>query len=67
MVQTRHSFAANALAAGEDPAWVAAMLGHITPRMVLEIYEQFVPRQADKNFPLSALFCGSPHRPMARY
>ncbi len=28
---TRHTFAANALAAGEQPAWVAGVLGHTTP------------------------------------
>ena len=27
MYQTRHTFASNALAAGEAPSWVAAMLG----------------------------------------
>jgi integrase len=29
--QTRHTFASNALAVGEAPSWVAAMLGHTSP------------------------------------
>ena len=34
MYQTRHTFASNALAAGEAPSWVAAMLGHASPEML---------------------------------
>ncbi|MFI5340837.1 MAG: Arm DNA-binding domain-containing protein [Candidatus Methylomirabilales bacterium] len=40
---TRHTFATTALAAGEQPAWVASVLGHTTPRMVLERYCRYVP------------------------
>jgi integrase len=32
--QTRHTFASNALPAGESPAWVSAQLGHLTPEML---------------------------------
>lgn len=35
MYQTRHTFASNALTAGEAPSWVAQMLGHTTPEMLL--------------------------------
>jgi len=37
MYETRHSFASNALAAGEPPSWVAAMLGHTTPEMLFSV------------------------------
>ena len=36
MYQTRHTFASNALAAGEAPSWVAAQLGHSTPGDALQ-------------------------------
>jgi integrase len=36
MYQTRHTFASNALAAGEAPSWVSAMLGHASPRDALQ-------------------------------
>jgi integrase len=42
MYSCRHSFASNALAAGENPAWVAAMLGD-TLKMVFEVYARFIP------------------------
>lgn len=35
--QTRHTFASNALAAGEAPSWVAAMLGHTSPEMLFSV------------------------------
>jgi len=37
MYQTRHTFASNALAAGESPSWVAAMLGHTSPEMLFRV------------------------------
>jgi integrase len=36
--QMRHSFACNALAAGEDPNWVKNMLGHSNLEMLFKIY-----------------------------
>ncbi len=35
---TRHTFATHALAAGEDPGWVAKMLGHTTLQMIFTTY-----------------------------
>jgi integrase len=32
LYNTRHTFATHALASGEDPGWVAKMLGHTTQR-----------------------------------
>ncbi len=49
MYQTRHSFTSNALAAGESPTWVAAMLGHKTPEMVFKVYARFIPNRTRRD------------------
>jgi len=38
MYPTRHTFASNALAAGEAPSWVAATLGPASPDMLFSVY-----------------------------
>ena len=43
--QTRHTFASNALAAGENPKWVADMLGHKSTQIFFDVYEKFIPRR----------------------
>lgn len=43
--QTRHTFASNALAAGENPKWVADMLGHKSTEILFNVYERFIPRR----------------------
>jgi integrase len=43
--QTRHTFASNALAAGENPKWVADMLGHKSTQILFDVYERFIPRR----------------------
>jgi integrase len=40
--QTRHTFASLMLQQGEDPAWVARMLGYTTTRMLYERYARFI-------------------------
>ena len=40
---TRHTFATHALAAGEDPGWVAKMLGHATLQMIFTTYYRYLP------------------------
>jgi hypothetical protein len=40
--QCRHTFASLMLQAGEDPAWVARMLGHTTTKMLYERYHRFI-------------------------
>jgi integrase len=45
MYQTRHTFASNALAAGEAPSWVAQMLGHTTPEMLFTVYARYIPNR----------------------
>jgi integrase len=49
MYQTRHSFASNALAAGEPPSWVAAQLGHATPEMLFSVYARFIPNRTRRD------------------
>ncbi len=39
----RHTFASHALASGEDPGWVAKMLGHTTLQMLITRYYRYVP------------------------
>src|SRR5262249_18419077 len=42
LYQTRHTFASLMLQSGEDPAWVARMLGHTTTQMLYERYRKFI-------------------------
>jgi integrase len=49
MYQTRHTFASNALAAGEAPSWVAAMLGHASPEMLFSVYARFIPNRTRRD------------------
>ena len=49
MYQTRHSFASNALAAGEAPSWVAAQLGHTTPEMLFSVCARFIPNRTRRD------------------
>ena len=51
---TRHTFATHALAAGEDPGWVAKMLGHTTLNMLVTRYYQYVPNLTRKDGSLLA-------------
>lgn len=43
LYNTRHTFATHALASGEDPGWVAKMLGHTTLQMLITRYYRYVP------------------------
>ena len=49
MYQTRHTFASNALAAGEAPSWVAAMLGHSSPEMLFSVYARYIPNRTRRD------------------
>ena len=42
MKQTRHSFATNALSCGENPLWIARILGHRDTDMVIRVYSKFI-------------------------
>ena len=39
----------NALAAGEAPSWVAAMLGHASPEMLFSVYARYIPKRARRD------------------
>lgn len=41
--QMRHTAATLMLAAGENPEWVASVLGHSTTEMLFRVYSRFVP------------------------
>jgi len=41
--QMRHTAATLMLASGENPEWVAMVLGHTTTEMLFRIYSRFVP------------------------
>jgi integrase len=49
MYQTRHTFASNALAAGEAPSWVATMLGHTSPEMLFSVYARYIPNRTRRD------------------
>jgi integrase len=49
LYNTRHTFATHALAAGEDPGWVAKMLGHTTLTMLMTRYYHYVPNLARRD------------------
>ena len=49
MYQTRYTFASNALAAGEAPSWVAAMLGHGSPEMLFNVYVRYIPNRTRRD------------------
>ena len=42
LYQCRHTFASLMLLSGEDPAWVAQMMGHTTTKMIYERYHRFI-------------------------
>ena len=49
MYETRHTFASNALAAGEAPSWVSAMLGHTSPEILFKVYARFIPNKTRRD------------------
>jgi integrase len=51
---TRHTFATHALASGEDPGWVAKMLGHTTLQMLMTTYYRYIPNLTRKDGSLLA-------------
>jgi integrase len=47
MYQARHS--CNALAAGENPAWVAAVLGHKGAEILFSVYARYIPNKTRRD------------------
>ena len=48
MYATRHSFASNALAAGEALSWVVAMIGD-SVEMLFKVYARFIPNRTQRD------------------
>jgi integrase len=42
MKQTRHTFATLALSCGENPLWIAQVMGHRDAEMVIKVYSRYV-------------------------
>jgi integrase len=42
MKQTRHSFATNALISGENPLWIAKVMGHRDTDMIIRVYSKYI-------------------------
>lgn len=42
MKQTRHSFATNALGCGENPLWIARVMGHRDTDMIIRVYSKYI-------------------------
>ena len=42
MKQTRHSFATVALSCGENPLWIAKVMGHRNTDMVIKVYSRYI-------------------------
>jgi integrase len=49
MYQTRHTFASLMLSSGEDPLWVARMLGHSGLEMIFRHYGKFIRNRTRKD------------------
>jgi integrase len=42
MKQTRHSFATNAISCGENPLWIAKVMGHRDTDMIIRVYGKYI-------------------------
>ena len=42
MKQTRHSFATNVLSCGENPHWIARVMGHRDTDMIIRVYGKYI-------------------------
>jgi integrase len=41
MIQTRHSFATTAISLGENPLWIAKVMGHRDTGMIINVYAKY--------------------------
>lgn len=58
--QTRHTFASTLLSAGENPVWVASMMGHKDWAMIIKVYGRWIPSIApDAGDKVAALWATS--------
>jgi|SRR6266571_7037606 len=49
LYQCRHTFASLMLQSGEDPAWVARMMGHTTTKTLYERYHRFIQNRSRRD------------------
>jgi len=61
MKQTRHSFATMALSLGENPLWIAKVMGHRDAEMIIKVYAKYVAnsRGTEDGSILNAKYCQS--------
>lgn len=60
--QTRHTFASTLLSAGENPVWVATMMGHKDWAMIIKVYGRWIPSVApDAGNKVAALWLVDPN------
>ena len=58
--QTRHTAATLMLGSGENPEWVARMLGHVNTEMLFRVYSRYVPNLTrDDGRAFTGLVCAS--------
>lgn len=49
MIQTRHSFATTALSLGENPLWIAHIMGHRDTDMIIKVYTKYLKNAVNNN------------------
>jgi len=49
MIQTRHSFATTALSLGENPLWIAHVMGHRDTDMIIKVYTKYLKNAVNTN------------------
>jgi integrase len=49
MRQTRHSFATVALSCGENPLWIAKVMGHRNTEMIIKVYSKYIENAGISN------------------
>jgi len=59
---TRHTFTTHGLASGEDPGWVAKMLGHTTLLMLMTRHYRYIPNLTRQDRMLLAKHLGRQRR-----
>ena len=59
MRQTRHTFATMALSYGENPLWIARVMGHRDIEMIIKVYTRYVANSkgAEDGSFLNAIYC----------
>ena len=49
MIQTRHSFATTAISLGENPLWIAHIMGHRDTDMIIKVYTKYLKNAVNNN------------------